>query len=121
MNTASEKKKVPAYIDEKNVTTDWIEDIFDNWNCTCGGEHSDYYTGFINDCVVIAQVHRNELRWQISSAFWCEDEIDSVYEELLKRLKVYDGVPNSNIECEYWELLRHDGYLVQSFYFKDND
>ena len=115
------KQKAP--IDNKNVTTDWIESIFDEGNCTCGGYNAEFYTGFIQGCAVVAQINNNELRWQISAAFWSSWKIEEVYRVLMMRLKKCDEDQdeNSSIYCEYYEVLRKDGYLVQQFYFKDDD
>ena len=53
MNTASEAKLIPAPLDEKNLTTDWIEEAFDNYSCSCGGKRNNVYTGIVEDCPVV--------------------------------------------------------------------
>ena len=121
MNTVSNKKKVPAYIDEKNVTTDWIEEVFDDHQCVCGGNCGCTFVGFVNSCVVLANVSRNHIGWQIVQGQYTESEVKETYDILIERLKELDDPDNDNIGiyCEYYELLKHDGFVEQSFYFKE--
>lgn len=115
-------KKIPAPIDEKNVTSDWIEMIFDDYNCTCGGHKDKSYVGFVNKCVVLARIQNNALWWNIMPEQYTESDVQETYNILLERLKEYDSTDDStNLYCEYWDRLKHDGCLVQEFYFKNDD
>ena len=55
--------KVKAMVDGKNVTTDWIESVFDSADFVY-----DVRTiiGFINRCVVQARWDENKVTWTIS-------------------------------------------------------
>lgn len=120
MSTSNER--TPAFIDEKDVTTDWIEMVFDDYNCTCGGHKDRSYVGFVNECAVLARIHNNSLWWNIMPEQYTEDKVQETYSILLERLKEYDSSDDSTgLYCEYWDRLKHDGCLVQEFYFKDND
>ena len=120
MSTSTEK--IPAFFDDKDVTTDWIEMVFDDYNCTCGGHKGRSYVGFVNECAVLARIHNNSLWWNIMPEQYTEDKVQETYSILLERLKEYDSSDdNTGLYCEYWDLLKHDGCLVQELYFKDND
>ena len=91
------ERLIPAPIDEKNITSDWIEDIFDN--CCFGGKGNNIYVGFIKDCVVLCEYHGNVINWKVESeCFNGKDERENAFNELKKR------------PC-----------LTQSFFFKDED
>lgn len=97
----------PAYIDEKNVTTDWIEYIFEYSDIVCNG---NTILGFVLDCPLMAQIDGNQITWT-----WLTDKTDM---ELLKgRLKVLDD-EDTRLVSVYTEGVKS---LVQKLYFKDED
>lgn len=106
-----EQSLIAAPIDNKNVTTDWIEDIFDNQNCTWGNKMA---VGFIKDTPVIASWHDNVLIWTFPTVVSIEES--GHLAELMSRLKEYNDA-----NPELWEA--YDGFknfLMQKFYW-DND
>lgn len=107
------EKLIPAPLDEKNVTTDWIDDIFDDSNCTCNGST---YTGFINDSVCSCLVGRNTIIWKIDKDY-AKDALGS-YNELQKRLKVLDG-ENPGLVVRYDTSMQEQLLLGQRFYWAE--
>ena len=104
-----EKRLVPAPIDEKNVTTDWIENIFDCQSCVYGKGAA---VGFINDKPVFAKWSANVILWQFPNevSILKTEELDV----LQKRLKAYDDA-NEDLLHEYNVI---GDILVQKFYWK---
>lgn len=100
---------VPAPIDEKNITSDWIEEIFDDCNCTFSG---NTVTGFINGAACTCTYQKNHIYWEIHKFFGGNDRI---YNELVKRLKERDVVPY--IVVKYDDSLSKELMLKQSFFF----
>lgn len=108
-------KLIPAPIDEKNITTDWIEDIFEFSSCAQNGNK---YVGFINDAPVMCVVEGNSLIWKLITNYSFSWHIQPALEELEKRLRVVDD--NDRIHVDYTKS--HDGTMImQSFYWSDND
>ncbi len=56
------EKLIPAPLDEKNVTTDWIEELFDDQNAI-HGRHK--MLGFMNSAVMLVTWHDNVLTWKV--------------------------------------------------------
>lgn len=113
------ERLIPAPIDEKNITSDWIEDIFDN--CCFGGKKNNIYVGFICDCVVLCEYHDNIINWKVESeCFNGKSERESAFNELKKRLEVVDK-ENSDIVVKYYSFDKDVTCLTQSFFFKDED
>lgn len=108
-----EKKLIPAPIDNKNVTTDWIEEVFDYQTCIWGKRESAI--GFIHDRPVVAEWSENNLFWK----FVEEESIDGSdhLEELRKRLKVYDDANPELVESH--NVIGN--YFWQKFYWKNED
>lgn len=111
------RKLIPAPIDGKNITTDWIEEVFDYQSAVC---NKSCYLGFVNDypckCVIID----NKLYWSFVITYTiCTDaDMHNAMRELIKRLKEIDK-DNDGITTDYYEMSRSQ--LVQSFYFVDED
>ena len=60
---AKEKEKlVPAPLDEKNVTTDWIEELFDDQSALYG---SHKMIGFMAGAAMQAEWYGNVLKWKV--------------------------------------------------------
>ena len=106
-----EKELIPAPIDNKNVTTDWIEDVFDNQSCIWGENKSA--VGYINEEPVIAAWDRNLLLWQFSLITSLEDSISlSILKDRLNAAHDPDG--------DLVEDLKVVGnLLMQKFYWKN--
>lgn len=56
------KKLIPAPLDEKNVTTDWIEELFDDQSALYG---KDKMLGFMAGAAVEASWSGNVLHWKV--------------------------------------------------------
>lgn len=106
------KKLIPAPIDEKNVTSDWIEEIFDDNNYTYDGRNM--YVGFVMGSVCCCMYHKNRIFWQIVQDF-AKKALES-YNELLRRLREHDEPP---IVVKYDTSLYDRLLLLQQFYFED--
>lgn len=113
-----------APIDEKNVCTDWIENIFDDYNLTqtqkgntrkiCG-----YINGELVECIY--QFGENVLMWYIYSMYAKDYNVGEVWKtlidartELIKRLENYENEGNDLFS----EIENFGTYLIQRFYFK---
>lgn len=107
-----EKKLIPAPIDEKNVTSDWIEEIFDDGNCTRGGRNM--VTGFIGGSVCSCIYKGNHILWQINKEY--ADNAEKSYDQLIKRLKEHDTPP---LVVLYDTSKREELFLLQTFHWKD--
>ena len=106
-----EKELIPAPIDEKNVTSDWIECVFDNQSCVWGKKSA---VGYINGEPVIAAWDSNMLLWK----FPITRDLDmSVHLAILK-----DRLERWNEERRFVEHFNVLGnMLMQKFYWKNED
>lgn len=113
------ERLIPAPIDEKNITSDWIEDIFDN--CCFGGKENNIYVGFICDCVVLCEYHDNIIKWKVESeCFNGKSERENAFNELRKRLETIDK-ESFDLAVKYSPFDKDVTCLTQSFFFKDED
>lgn len=104
------KNLIPAPIDNKNVMEDWINDVFDNGDCT---EDRKRIIGFIDHSPAMASWHDNVLIWTFYEEAWM-DRQNSIKE--LKRRLAEKEDPNSNL----YSLITGDEHgLVQKFYWKE--
>ena len=108
-----EKKLIPAPIDEKNVTTDWIAEIFDN----CGDcvRSNKKFVGFVNDSVCFCEYSNYHLLWYMPVSL--ARNLKDSWDELIRRLKEHDTPPlivsyYINEGEQYYELR-------QDFFWKD--
>ena len=108
-----EKKLIPAPLDEKNVMTDWIGEIFDDYDCTYDGKRT--YTGFVKGSVCSCMYHNNHIIWQINQHFSVDAKLS--YEELIKRLKEHDTPP---LVIKYDTSMKKELFLLQKFYWEDD-
>ena len=104
---------IPAYLDEKDVTTDWIEDVFDDWHLA----HSIHrVVGFVSGCLVSAKWHENEVEWLVLKE--AGGDCASAFLILEERLKVFES-EEQNVFSE----LEHEGEgrycIFQRFYFRN--
>lgn len=56
------KKLIPAPLDDKNVTTDWIEELFDDQSALYS---KDKLFGFMAGAAMQASWSSNELHWKV--------------------------------------------------------
>lgn len=111
---------IPAPIDDKNITTDWIEEIFDG-QCCC--QNNGTYIGFIKGLPIKADIKDNQIYWSRLSSHICfestsEEEVKGMITERNKRLKYLDD--NKRIHVDYRYM--HGGTtLIQSFFWNNND
>jgi hypothetical protein len=108
-------KKIPAPLDQKNVTTDWIESIFDDWHLAYGIHR---VVGFVAGCIVDAKWHENVLEGLV-----CREtggDCASAFLILEERLKAMES-EDQNVES----VIEHEGEgrycLIQSFFFRDEE
>ena len=87
MNTASEEKLIPAPLDEKNLTTDWIEEVFDDYRCSCGGKRNNLYTGIVEDCPVSCLITCNRVMWHVDPHIGGVPNAGHAYRSLINRIK----------------------------------
>lgn len=116
------ERLIPAPIDEKNVTSDWIEDVFDV--CCVGGNHNGTYVGFVNNCVILCEYNGNNIYWTVSEkANSTNSQRYAAFYELKQRLFALDK-ENENLTVKYSvayddrEGKKVGMTLHQSFFFK---
>lgn len=99
--------KIIAPIDEKNVTSDWIEGVFDNFDFTMGNRQA---VGFVNRVPVLVEWSDNYMVWQSIPGG------DNCLNELEKRLSEYE-----DSESSLYSVRRRIGNcILQSFYFRED-
>lgn len=96
-------RTIRAYIDEKDVTTDWIDGVFDGLNVIQNGKQA---VGFIDESPVYAYWYDNSIVWK------CVDK--DVTKEILIRLKRFED-PESDLFSMCYVLSKS---VIQKFYFK---
>lgn len=107
-----EAKLIPAPIDEKNVTSDWIEDVFDNQSCVWGEKKSA--VGYIDKQPVVAAWSENMLIWGFPITKNLEN---SVHLAILRdRLERWD---EDNRFIEHFNVVGN--MLIQKFYWKNEE
>ena len=106
--------RIIAPIDEKNVSTDWVDDVFDDCECAKSQKKSlCKMCGFVCGELVECTYHLGDyvMYWYIHSHY---NEIDDVRTELQKRLAKYEGEENDLFS----EIVNYKTHLIQKFYFK---
>ena len=113
----NEENLIEAPIDEKNVSSDWIEEVFDCvWR---GGRKTNTYTGFIGHCLVSCKYSGNKLHWQVESQFFnVGEDILGTYNELRRRLTVRDQEDQNLVVKNYYYDKKF--VIVQHFFFKED-
>lgn len=106
----AKEKLIPAPLDEKNVTTDWIEELFDDQSALYG---KDKMLGFMNGAAVQASWSGNLLRWSVL----CAKHADSI--EAIKKLRerYWERYPENESPFIVKESV-YDGLCVMRFYWK---
>ena len=104
-------KLIPAPIDNKNVTQDWIEEIFDDGNCTWSGNKC---VGFVKGSICGCVFSGNIVAWKIIDEFtWYAQPS---FDELERRLREHDA---DGLVVEYFKSRDCEYQLTQRLYFKD--
>lgn len=111
-------KLIPAPIDEKNVTTDWIESVFDGWHCITGGRHNEIYAGFVDNRPVTCFINGNTILWHIEKYLCGVYVLKDTYAKLLRHLKTLDE-ETPDIVVEYDTSMQEELVILQSFFFKE--
>ena len=101
-------------IDGKDVTTDWLECVFDDAEVI-----RDYHrvVGFIKHCLVSCSYNDNRIIWEVI------DKHDiSAYMILEERLRFLEGLeedhPNVYSVIQHGEVNKWQ--IIQNFYFKED-
>ena len=113
------KNLIPAPIDDKNITTDWIEEIFDDQSAL-RSKHG--FMGFIAGVGVVCYIKGNKLQWMLIHGGYYESEGDmrKALDTLYKRLQEKDKDNEEyDITTEYYRIGLIG--LNQSFYWNNND
>ena len=112
------KNSTFAPIDEKNVTSDWIDSIFDDYNVTTAiYRHGEKLVGFVGGEVVCCQYshNNNTINWKI---FAEGEKVETTKSELKKRLQQFEN----GEETDLFSIIREtENQLMQSFYFKGDE
>ena len=106
--------KVFAPIDEKNVCSDWINEVFDDCECVESQKKSlCKVCGFIGGELVECTYNfgHNEIVWYLYTLY---SKLDETKSELLKRLQRYEG-DESDL---FSEITDNETSISQRFYFK---
>ncbi len=101
------KQFIPAPIDGKNLTTDWIEEIFDDYSCLV---HGHTFVGFVDGVVCHCTYCANFILWQVNKA--------CAYDELISRLKKKD---TDSFHVVYDDTMKRNNVLLQKFYWENED
>ena len=103
-----------ALINEKDVCTDWIEQVFDDYQ-TINNSHD--VVGLLHDCVVRCTWDNYYMKWKVSRDMG--GDCASAFILLEQRLNEWEGDENSNI----FSIVEHTDTpyeLQQRFYFKED-
>lgn len=107
---------IPAYIDDKNITTDWIEEIFDGQCATSNGK---IYLGFVKNRPIRCDIIGYQLWWRFlnNSASDCAPAMH----ELIERLKAKDDLDEEHRIYTQYRRSESGTTLWQSFFWNNND
>ena len=103
-----------AFVNEKDVTTDWMESVFDSADVVRDGRKM---VGFINHCVVVASWENNVITWEVIA----QPLTDYCYATLLleQRLKEFE-TDEQNVYSEIETIGNSRWGFIQSFYFRED-
>ena len=113
MERLREKDLHPAMINGKDVTTDWLESIFDE---DCVVKDGNMMIGFINHKAVQVSWERNTLSWLVSNEFGVGDPAFTLL-VLRERLMALE-TEEQNVFSVIKESIPFRR-LWQDFYFKE--
>lgn len=97
---------IPAPIDNKNISTDWIELVFDNYDMVCGGKKDNIYMGFVDNIPCIGTIYDNNIEWRLI----CDKPDYHRLEVVLNSFENDEDSVFSDIEVT-------ESGIFQSFYF----
>lgn len=104
------KNLIPAPLDEKNVMTDWIMEIFDNYgDCVCNGKQ---YVGFVSNVPVYARYYGNTIVWMVIYTI----SPDHTISVLQSRLKEHEDTESSLFS----KMTIEENVLYQEFFWLDD-
>ena len=107
----AKEKLIPAPLDEKNVTTDWIEELFDDQSVIYGKNKK---IGFMANAAMQASWSGNMLVWQVLDG--------DAYRAFMKLNERYKERYPDEESPFIVEKQRSTGMLVMRFYWKpEND
>ena len=108
------KKLYPARIDGKDVSTDWIESIFDDAECMHVG-HT--FIGFVRDTACSCYVQDNQVYWNINTD--CGGNEYLSYVHLVRMLNERDKEDLSHVVKYGYNPERFK--VTQLFYFVEEE
>ena len=109
----AEKKLIPAPLDEKNVTTDWIEEMFDDQSALYG---KNKMLGFMAGAAMQASWSGNMLKWKVLDGT-CRNRIEAI-RKLRERYKGRYPDKESPFILKKQSLI---GEYIMIFYWKNED
>ncbi len=109
------KKLMPNPLDGKNLTRDWIEEIFEDYDCLYNGR--DTYTGFVKNAVCCCEVSYNTIFWKIIDFDSSDLHSKEAYDELIKRLNKH----SKYLGVSEMTLFERDFSILQNFFYEDED
>lgn len=112
-------KLIPANLDEKNVTTDWIDGIFDNYDRLVGGKDGKIYVGFVKGRPTTCFVDANMVLWSISKFHCGVFNNKSALNDLILRLKAADD-DESDLVVKYDTSMEDELVVMQKFFFVED-
>lgn len=101
--------QIPALINEKDVMTDWVQDVFDSGSCVTSGCQA---LGFINEHPVYVHWYGHRMLWQVVED--CDINYEAIINEIKQRLSEFED-PESELFSEIY-VFGHS--ILQFFYFK---
>lgn len=106
-----------APIDGKNVCSDWIEDVFDEYTTIHTEKRGkNTFLGFVSGCVCICSYTfgNNTLKWQIIADR--KEDAEIAIKTLFNKLQEYEK-ESETIQTEY---TTEGNTLYQSFFFVED-
>lgn len=105
-------KKFAAPLDEKNVMTDWIEEIFDDYSAI---RCRRMFLGYIQYIPVYAKYSGNQIVWKVVDG--TSSDVELVIEVLKKRLLEHED-PERDL---FSEFKISGSTLTQTFWWKGDE
>ena len=110
-----EKRTIPAPIDNKNVTTDWICEVFDNGDFVMDDNR---IFGFVSRQPAFASWSGNKLKWTIFDADGDKDLLSQAVNMLVSRLDRYKS--EDLLEIRGWRPQAFCHIVTQTFFWPDD-
>lgn len=107
-----ETNKIPAIIDGKNVTMDWIDEVFDRCECLFNGKQ---VLGYVDGKPVYAYIEMNRIFWKPVEQVSAQATLNEIKDRLM-----YWEDNQSYLFSEFYESNHKNlNYLEQHFYYKE--